>query len=104
MSKTHLLRGLGAVLLSTAAAVAMAQGSPSGAKTSDAGDRGSGNMTGTSSNADTSASGVRGTHKDKSMKDGKHSTDKKTGAQSPAQGKGNSEQNTPVTNKPSTQP
>lgn len=102
MSKTTLLRGVGAVLLYTAAAVAMAQGSPSGSKTSDAGDRGSGNMTGTSSNAETGASAVRGSHKDKSMKDKKH-MDKK-GTTAPAEGKGNSDQNAPVTNKPSTQP
>lgn len=103
LKTTHLLRGIGAVLLSTAAAVAMAQGSPTGSKTSDAGDRGSSNATGTSSNAETGASAVRGAHKDKSMKDRKHS-DKKSGGNAPADGKGNAEQNTPVTNKPSTQP
>jgi hypothetical protein len=105
MNKTILLRGIGAALLSTAAAVAMAQGTNSGVKTSDGADRGSGSATGKSSND--AASGATG-HKDKSMKGDRHMDSKsssgKDASQAPGKGKGNADQNAPVTNKPSTTP
>jgi hypothetical protein len=98
MNKTTLLRGVCAALFSTAAAVAMAQGSSTGTPTSDAGDRGSKNATGKSSNdADQTraASGVHGS-KDKSKKE---KASGKDGSNAPAQGSGNSDRNAPGTNK-----